>query len=254
MTPDFMDPKHLFRMLFGGGRFGDIFGDVSLASIMTMDMNNPLARGILEREQWEKREHLTIKLVAKLQPFVAGKVSEFKDAANKEAVELAESPGGGELLELVAYVYESEGKQHSSNVFGKIFSEVKEKGHFIRSTVDLVSQAVKAQEMQMRLQQSGGTNRALENAMMAEGLKTIWKMGKLDIETTLRKVCEMVLGDLLLAKDIKKKRAQGVLILAEIYHRHAKNASKLDTNMFSPTASYSQPKPKTTESSAPDPQ
>ena len=33
MSDDFVDPRMIFRMLFGGGRFEDIFGDVSFGGI-----------------------------------------------------------------------------------------------------------------------------------------------------------------------------------------------------------------------------
>lgn len=59
--------------------------------------------------------------------------------------------------------------------------------------------------------------------MMGHGLTTIWKMGKFEIEQMVRQVCHEVLTS---DKSKKKKRAEALKELGELYKKTAKKALK----------------------------
>lgn len=52
---------------------------------------------------------------------------------------------------------------------------------------------------------------------MNSGLATLWKVGKLDIEQTIRIVCEEVLTDKKVDKNILKKRAEAIKVIGRLY-------------------------------------
>jgi len=58
------------------------------------------------------------------------------------------------------------------------------------------------------------------------GLSTLWKVGKLEIESVVRSVSEGILADKTMEKSLLKKRAKALLLLGEIYQKVGKDAAK----------------------------
>lgn len=56
-----------------------------------------------------------------------------------------------------------------------------------------------------------------EEAYVQEGMQTFFRLGKLEIEGILRRVCEEVLRDEKVAKPILKKRAEALRTLGRLY-------------------------------------
>lgn len=52
---------------------------------------------------------------------------------------------------------------------------------------------------------------------MDEGLSTLFRVGKLEVETVLRKVCEKVLTEPGKSAVVLRKRAEGLRLLGKIY-------------------------------------
>jgi hypothetical protein len=148
----------------------------------------------------------------------------------QEAMALLEVPGGQELLMVVGYVYIQEAKQHMDNFLGipAFFHKVAEKGHLLKISFETVASVVRMQAAQAKLEreQASGQNSeaAVQDTMMQQGLKTIWALGKLEIETTLRLVCEDVLK--INDKKLRQKRAKGLKTIGEIFQRAAKEMMK----------------------------
>jgi hypothetical protein len=177
-------------MLFGAGRFAEFF-DTPLAGFFdAADESQTDAAAQVERMRKEAQVRLAAKLADKLTRIIAAKMTPAaQQAETAEAAEMAEAPGGAELLYLVGYCYVQEARQHSKSFLGitSFVSEFKEKVHIIKEAMSAISSAAKTQAMQ---QQEGGGDEA---AVIQQGLKTIWKSGKLDIELSVRGVCEHVL-------------------------------------------------------------
>lgn len=151
---------------------------------------------------------------------------------------------------MIGYVYIQEAKQHMDTFLGipAFFARVAEKGHLLKIGLETVAHVVRMQQAQAKLEkdQANGvdTETAGQDAMMQQGLKTIWALGKLEIETTLRTVCEEVLK--VSDKKLRHKRAKGLKLVGEIFQKVAKRMHNGDLNLFSafvPPQSAQPPQP-----------
>jgi len=251
------DLRDLFRGLFGGGKFDHVFGDVDGFSLFSMMSDMPPTPDtttttvstsdsstttpppqmsdeakqakLKEIEENQKRivEHLAGFLTDKLKSWLLGHIQEFEDTANGEAVDMSDFPGGGALLVHIGYLYEQEGKQHIGRYFGlqSFFCEVREKAHLLKETFSLISSVVKVHAAEEKMQKEG-QNDELAIKMTSEGLSAIWKLGKLEIENIVRRVCEAVLQDPQVDKATCRRRAEGVERLGEIYTKVGLEAVK----------------------------
>jgi DnaJ-class molecular chaperone len=75
---DFVDPTVLFRMLFGNGKFDNIFGDLSFCDMnFTATQEGGFDTAAYEQKQDLRKQKLAHQLIIKLEPFVQG----VKDSA-----------------------------------------------------------------------------------------------------------------------------------------------------------------------------
>ena len=140
----------------------------------------------------------------------------FVERARSEATMLVDTPGGVDLVRMVAFIYTQEGTQFRGGLEG-IASEVSEKAHYTYEGTGILTQAFgvmrAAQKLQPDQAAEPGTvasreamNEQLERMspeelakvqqeVMAQGLDTLWRLGKLLLEERLRTVCEMALED-----------------------------------------------------------
>ncbi|EAL73450.1 DNAJ heat shock N-terminal domain-containing protein [Dictyostelium discoideum AX4] len=247
-----IDPIDLFRMIFGGGLFQNYFGDLSFYEVFTKQANGETPTPedqIKEQEEAVKKRNervasLSKYLEIKVEPYVQGNKADFENMVVNEAKEMAAAPGGLDLLSLLGYIYIQEAKQHS--LFG-FFHEISEKGHKAKEIVSVVSAALK---MQKSLQEEGvldetsatGIPSSKQESMFKEGLKLIWKIGRLDIDSVVREVCERVLGAKGVEKRILKQRVEAVKLLGKIFEKHGKPGSDIN-ELFNQLNSPPQPKP-----------
>jgi len=254
----FLDPKEIFRMMFGGGKFDTIFGEVGifevLQSAVAADTNNATPstdemKEKMKQNQEKRREQLTKQLLIKIEPYVQGNVSEFLRMVREQAMEMADAPGGCELLQVIGYIYTQEAEQHLKSFLGipAFFSEMAERGHLLKETFSTIRSAVKAQQAQQRIE-AGSTKIEDQALLMMEGLKAIWKIGKLDIEMTVRAVCEDVLGDRVsetlsnkallgtnVSKSVRNSRANAVKAMGEMFTQIGKQQAIIQSQSSSST-------------------
>jgi X-domain of DnaJ-containing len=62
--------------------------------------------------------------------------------------------------------------------------------------------------------------------VMAYGLQIIWKLGKMQIEDTLRKVCENLIDDRQQSKKVRLLRAKGIKALGQVFTKEAAIVAK----------------------------
>jgi len=211
-----MDPGILFKMIFGGGAFDDIFGELSFATMAkdTMEAMEGLQNGMTEEQLMLKAEkaHLARKdklvqdLLQKLEPYITGKDRAF-DSQKADILEKLEAPGGPALLYHVSYIYIQEAKKNLGRFLGVegFIAGIEETGHGFKQSFSLISSVVKLQVAQEKLEQQGDQDEALTNEIMGHGLSTIWKLGLMEIEKMVRDVCQTILK--IHDKKIKEKKS-----------------------------------------------
>lgn len=216
-----VDIKMVFRLMFGGGQFDDVFGDVCelpmLKQMLSQMEGHMRGQSQIEDERMHSYERqlklkqeeevyckqLATKLLAKLnQRGVQGERA-FGEQCNKDAMELCEAPGGAELVVMVGYVYCQEGKQYGGRFLGfeGFFAQIQEKTHVASSGMSVLMDAVKTANMAQEVSDENRARgvrdeqkqRELEAKMMRSGLNVVWKMGKLLLEERVRRVCEIMM-------------------------------------------------------------
>jgi len=218
---EFHDPRELFSRMFGGGKFEEFFGIVSM-----FDMD---ASGADEATTMICRViDLSDKLLVRLKPWLDGKHDQFRKETTDLAEELKAQDHGPDLLEHIGYVYSQEARQHLGGFLGK-WAEFKEITHTVSQGVGALKSAMKLEQRQQELAEQQGEPQTvdeqaemqakIEAELIDEGLGAMFKFGKLEIDAVIRKVCEHLLADLDLSKAERKRRAEGVRVMGEIFNK-----------------------------------
>lgn len=245
----FMDAHEFFRQMFGGDPWVDVIGEISLAGLMVDAMEQQQQQqeeqqrpGVLingtnrimgesstdssvqqrrEREmieamqarKEERIQSLSKKLASKLALLTDGLYAEheFEEYIQRESDILYKESFGPQLLQTVGYMYAIKAKQYLGRTsflgLAGFYHSMRETGHVISNAARVVSSARAAQR---QVDQTG----ELDAEMASE---TILKLGSLDVELVVGKVCERVLNDTTLSKDKLRGRARALKMIGDIY-------------------------------------
>ncbi|CEP14266.1 hypothetical protein [Parasitella parasitica] len=192
VRPDggFVDPEDFFKQSFGGDRFVDIIGEISIGKDMRdaletheMDQENVDPKSLtLEQkaEREEKKEKLeraravaretriqilTAKLINKLSLYTElndipeeARFAAFSNIVQIEAEGLKQESHGVELLNAVGYTYAAKAHQYINKGFafglGGVFHSMKEKGYIFSETVGTLRSALDLQSSYTELQKA----------------------------------------------------------------------------------------------------
>ncbi|KAI7871509.1 X-domain of DnaJ-containing-domain-containing protein [Spinellus fusiger] len=268
----FVDPEEFFKASFGGDRFLDIIGELSIGKDMREAMETDEEEGEeedtpeqktqketqkkkLETERNDIRdkriETLKDKLINKLSiyteaPDSSPSVAAFTNIIQIEAEDLKQENYGVELLHAIGYTYNAKGSQYLAKSvafgLGGMFHSVREKGYIFTETVGTLRTALDLQMSFKELQlaeEKGLTDEEkakLEESAAQKGLHAIWRGSKMEVEGVLREVCDRVLNDPTASKETLKARAAGLRIIGSVYQKVKAEEIAQDIPMETKTA------------------
>eukprot|EP00668_Euglena_longa_P033962 GGOE01043654.1.p1 GENE.GGOE01043654.1~~GGOE01043654.1.p1 ORF type:complete len:334 (-),score=138.36 GGOE01043654.1:533-1534(-) len=221
--------RAVFRMLFGAGAFDDCFGELSMAMMCDDDLQHKTqeeAQEFMRKHQEEALGPLVTAMREKLAGYKTN-TSKWKEKLQEDVAEKLGAPGGATILASVGYVYKQEAKANSGSVAKSVVANTTAFFHNIKVATKTVSAAAQMQAFAQRAEreaaQGGEASADTMAAVMASGMKAVFRMGLLEVEMTCRQVCRKYLADM-----TKEQRSVAVAALEEVgsVYRKAGEAGK----------------------------
>jgi len=216
----------MYKMMFGGGQFDDVFGELKLVEQMVMMEEK---KPVFSKEERDKKvlaegdnlRRLIQNLQHKLALFVSGQVEDFNRAMAEDIQEKLEAPGGPSLLAHIGYVYSQESAKQLG-VIGGFFASMSEIGHQFSMAFGILGEVVKLGQLSQQVQENeSGVTTEMQEKIMNQTLTVVWRLGKMEIESLLRNVCGALVLDISDQQE-QKKILQGLKLLGSRYQQAAK--------------------------------
>ncbi|KAL9189441.1 hypothetical protein ACHAXT_009116 [Thalassiosira profunda] len=224
-----VDPSLIFTFLFGNDKFDDIIGRLQLVT-QTLVGGTPEAAekfGRKEMVELERRRvvRLAVALRDRLQAFVDGNEESAKAQWKAEGEKLVEVRYGEQILNTVGTTY----KLVAKSILGSWSEGMDAKVQVQRQQMDAAQKAAEAQQI-------GAAMGGMGEDALPHMVTMMWNITVIDITTTVREVVTKVCKDTSVPDDVRKKRANAVLGLGEIWEalksQKAEGMQKSVRNMY----------------------
>ncbi|KAI2508257.1 hypothetical protein MHU86_6186 [Fragilaria crotonensis] len=235
-----VDPMVLYGMLFGSDKFQEYTGCLAAATSASVGDSPDITKVQARLLQKRRVTALALKLAERLQDYTEDKVAIAKAHWKTEAEYLTKASYGTELTNLIGKVYTIAAIQFLGSLTSGVglpgmtawakkqqadLKKTAETSAFkvsrvvgdtdlqtVRAAISSSDFAYKSPEEQAQLQKE------LNEQLRATLLRSMWTTTVLDITNTLHEAIQMVLFDLSVDPEIRRKRAEGLKLLGEIFN------------------------------------
>ena len=180
-----------------------------------------------KKEREERVLKLAENLVNKLKPYSPANEGNFRKIITDEMEELRVQNYGVQLLHSIGYVYTNKANEYltKEEFLGvtSFYHKMKMKGHAINETFSTIKSAVDVHKTFVQLQEaeknsvSDEIKSKLEAEAARKGIDALWQGSKLEVESVLKSVCDKVLADNNIDKVERKRRAEAIKIIGDLY-------------------------------------
>ena len=239
----FVDPSAFFAMLFGSDQMEGLVGRLQLATLAAAGAD--LTKDERRRLQERRVGRLAVKLAAMLQGYVdakdAGAMKTFESQMKAMAEHLVTASYGDIMLHTIGFVYEKQALEFQTDPVGGMgtwadlgfranYARMEQMGKRMQSQFNALGAGMKvistmrSADAEAKKAGPGGDASSNEAAMQKRQadvlnhvMEAIWNASALDIESTIRKVCDKVLHDFAVSKEVRGRRARGLEVLGKIF-------------------------------------
>eukprot|EP00033_Pygsuia_biforma_P002501 GCRY01002771.1.p1 GENE.GCRY01002771.1~~GCRY01002771.1.p1 ORF type:complete len:483 (+),score=106.13 GCRY01002771.1:165-1613(+) len=236
-----MEPEAFFNMMFGSEKFEHLIGKLTVVSRMMAEeadraVDQKELKAKLKAEQCARELALACYIRQKAQLWVDGKEEEFSSWCVREAELLRNVSFGSEILHTIGYVYQTRGMQWLGwrrKAFVGIpglMEKFKDNAHTFKKRFQMTSQSLKLMKIQSEMEKNGADpGSTLGGGGDAEDvlIEAMWMVTALDIDSTIRGVCSMLLHapqhsaaepfELPQEKEVYRRRADALVKLGKIF-------------------------------------
>eukprot|EP01012_Entosiphon_sulcatum_P026107 TRINITY_DN314_c0_g1_i9.p1 TRINITY_DN314_c0_g1~~TRINITY_DN314_c0_g1_i9.p1 ORF type:complete len:501 (-),score=78.62 TRINITY_DN314_c0_g1_i9:765-2075(-) len=205
-----IDSGVFFTMLFGSEKFEHLVGRLALTTVVMSGL--ALDSKEMAELQHRREVRLAIKLCGLLD-LHGRQPDEFTTLMTHHAAELASVSFGEEMLHTIGYIYENEALQYS----GSVVAAVQRKGHNARTKFDLAGAAFRAWRLYRKGLADASANGQDPTGALPDIIHAIWGVTAIDIERTLRGVCQRVLYDRSVETAVTGQRLSALITLGRIF-------------------------------------
>ncbi|GBE59272.1 dnaJ domain containing protein, putative [Babesia ovata] len=238
-----LDSSLFFMMLFGSEDFEPYVGKMRMALYMELELGNrgctPTIKDF-EVAQWDREVRLALNLRDNVRSYVCGNLETWYGEVLEKARSLCTNSFSVELVDTIGWTYNNVANRYIGKwdtfmgIGGKVAKmqeQSKAFGKSIKAFTSMVKTAV-AERSASRSARTGETENLLNEDHMREvcenSLPTIMdamlNICLMDVQSTVKKACKRILRDMVVDKQWRRKRAEGLGLMGRAFMLAARDA------------------------------